>query len=141
MKVTKHHEQDELDELDDSFLSDILEKIKPLQETVDYRMLLAAKIIKGLKAKGWNNTKFAVEIGVKNPSIISKWLSGTNNFESDTLFKIQKVLGINLINVDTTYNKTGTVFNLEVKTSNNLNDFKDLIAVQGGRQAVIVNSK
>jgi transcriptional regulator with XRE-family HTH domain len=63
------------------------------------RMQLAAKIDDGIKAKGWKKTDFAREMK-KSPPEISKWLSGTHNFTSDTLFDIGEVLGIKLINID-----------------------------------------
>jgi ribosome-binding protein aMBF1 (putative translation factor) len=61
-------------------------------------MNLAAKIYRAMKAKGWSQTKFAEEMSKKN-SVITRWLSGTHNFETDTLFQIQKKLGINLIDL------------------------------------------
>lgn len=65
----------------------------------EQRMLLAAKIDDAVKAKGWKKTDFAREMK-KSPSEISKWLSGTHNFTSDTLWDIGEVLGINFINID-----------------------------------------
>jgi len=62
-------------------------------------MLLATRIIKGIKDKNWNKTYFAEQIG-KKPSVISKWLSGTHNFTSDTLSDIELVLGIELLNLE-----------------------------------------
>ncbi|HVX28376.1 MAG TPA: helix-turn-helix transcriptional regulator, partial [Parafilimonas sp.] len=69
---------------------------KEVQEKINKSMLLAQKIFKAIKAKGWNKSDFAEAMGVKNLSIISKWLSGTNNFETNTLFDIEKVLDIEL---------------------------------------------
>lgn len=66
------------------------------QEKTDKRMRLAARIERGIKAKGWRKSDFAVAMK-KQPSVISKWLSGTHNFESDTLFDIEKVLNIGLV--------------------------------------------
>jgi len=67
------------------------------QEKTDKRMLLAARIDNAIKAKGWKKKDFASAMN-KKPSEISKWLSGTHNFNSDTLFDIEKILGICLIN-------------------------------------------
>lgn len=66
---------------------------------VENKMLLAAKIDDAIKSNGWSKKEFAVNMG-KKPSEISKWLSGTHNFTTDTLFDISKVLGINLINLE-----------------------------------------
>jgi len=63
------------------------------------RMLLAAKIDDGIKAKGWGKSQFAEKMG-KEPSVITKWLSGTHNFTSDRLTEIGLVLGIELLRVD-----------------------------------------
>jgi transcriptional regulator with XRE-family HTH domain len=77
----------------------LLSKITPeSQEETDYRMELAAKIYYAMKAKGWSQKKFAEEMGKKD-SVISRWLSGCHNFEADTLFAIQKKLGINLLDL------------------------------------------
>ncbi len=70
------------------------------QERTDNRMLLAAKIDDGLKAKGWKKKDFMLAMEQKNQSVISKWLSGTHNFTMDTLTDIGRVLGINLLNLE-----------------------------------------
>jgi transcriptional regulator with XRE-family HTH domain len=87
------------EEFSDAFLSHFLEKSARLQNRTDFRMKLASKIYLAMKAKGWNQSQFA-EKADKQPSIISKWLSGTHNFETDTLFMIENLLGISLINLD-----------------------------------------
>jgi ribosome-binding protein aMBF1 (putative translation factor) len=75
-------------------------KITPeSQEESNYRMGLAAKIYHAMRAKGWSQKKFAEEMGKKD-SVISRWLSGCHNFEADTLFAIQKKLGINLLDLE-----------------------------------------
>src|SRR4051812_22754310 len=78
-------------------LKDILQEITPQeQQRIDNKMLLAAKIDDARVAKGWSQTKFAEEMG-KQPSEISKWLSGTHNFTSDTLWDIEEKLCVELI--------------------------------------------
>lgn len=62
-------------------------------------MLLAYKIIGAIKNKGWNKSKFAEEMK-KKPSVVTRWLSGTHNFTSDTLCDIGFVLGINLFDLE-----------------------------------------
>jgi ribosome-binding protein aMBF1 (putative translation factor) len=81
-----------------SEIVNILNKQKNPFETQRYRtsMLLAARIIKGFKALGWNKVQFAEAINQK-PSVITRWISGTHNFTSDTLSDIELVLGIELI--------------------------------------------
>ena len=82
-----------------NLLDELFEEIQGSQalKRTENRMLLAQKIDMGIKAKGWNKTKFAKEIGKKN-SVITRWLSGTHNFTIDTLTDIGGLLGINLIN-------------------------------------------
>ncbi len=60
------------------------------------RMQLAAWIADGIGAKGWNKKQFAEKMKVAL-SVVSRWLSGTHNFESDTLFDIESILGIEII--------------------------------------------
>lgn len=81
-------------------LSEIFDEISPQeQKRTDNRMLLAAKIKDGMNAKGWRKTNLAEALG-KNNSVVTKWLSGTHNFTSDTLSDIQDVLGIKLLAVE-----------------------------------------
>ncbi len=78
-------------------INDLLkESSQKEQDRVDKRMLLAAKIDSALKARGWNQSRFSKEMK-KRPSEISKWLSGTHNFTTDTLWDIEEKLGIHII--------------------------------------------
>jgi len=75
----------------------VLNQISPQeQKRTEQRMLLAARIADAIDGKGWSQKEFAARLD-KHPSEITKWLSGTHNFTSDTLFDIQEVLGIKLI--------------------------------------------
>lgn len=81
-----------------NLLDELLDSITPLEQSkVDTRMLLAAKIADGMKAKGWKNKDLLNAVGKENPSIITKWLSGTHNFTTDTLVELEDALGINLL--------------------------------------------
>ena len=62
-------------------------------------MMLAARIQDALKANNMKKGEFAKALN-KLPSEISKWLSGTHNFTSETLWDIGDVLGIDLINLE-----------------------------------------
>ena len=80
-----------------SVLEALHRKKDPLQsERVRTSMMFAARIIFALKTKGWNRLQLAEALG-KHPSIVTRWLSGTHNFTSDTLSDIQSVLGIQLL--------------------------------------------
>jgi len=88
------------DQYTSDILNEIFAEITPKeQKRTDSRMLLAAKIKDGMNAKGWRSKQLA-EALEQNPSVITKWLSGTHNFTSDTLSDIEDVLGIKLLAVD-----------------------------------------
>lgn len=81
-------------------LDELLDEITPLeQKRTDTRMLLAARIYDAMRAKGWNNNDLMKALGRNTPSIITKWLSGTHNFTTDTLVELEDVLGITLLNL------------------------------------------
>ena len=88
----------------EEYTSDILERllteVDPIQlKQTKNKMLLAAKIEDGINAKDWTKSKFAQKMH-KNPSEVSKWLSGTHNFTTDTLTEIEEVLGIKLLSLN-----------------------------------------
>lgn len=58
-------------------------------------MLLAVLIDDALKEKGWNKKQLA-EAMHKNPSEVTKWLSGIHNFTSETLYLIESYLDVKL---------------------------------------------
>jgi len=79
----------------------LLNEIDPLeQKKTDAKMLLAAKIADAMKAKGWKNKDLLAAVNKENPSIITKWLSGTHNFTVDTLVEVGQALGIDLLNLE-----------------------------------------
>jgi len=101
------------------------------KELIDYRMSLAAKIIAGMRAKGWNRTEFAKQMKVQN-SVVTKWLSGYNNFESDTLFEIGKKLGIQLLQLES-QKEQAKVLPLQsnpVMVTTNSEDFAAIVPIE-----------
>lgn len=62
------------------------------------RMLLAARLKDILAELGWKKKDLAEKLG-KNPSEVTKWLSGKHNFTTDTLAEIERVTGKPLINI------------------------------------------
>ncbi len=89
----------------DPIVEELLDNVpEELKQQVERRMMLAAKIIDSIEAKGWNNLRFAHEMD-KHQSEISKWLSGTHNFTVETLVSIELKLGIQLIDCTNPYNK------------------------------------
>lgn len=67
-------------------------------EKTKRNMLLAALIDDALKAKGWNKKQLAEAMN-KQPSEVTKWLSGTHNFTLETLYLIESYLGVTLFTV------------------------------------------
>jgi len=83
-----------------SILSKFLDTVSDLdQKKTDTQMLLAAKIDDAIKAKGWKKKDLLSAMGKKNPSLVTKWLSGTHNFTVDTLVALEDVLDIELFNL------------------------------------------
>ena len=60
------------------------------------KMLIAAKIADAIKAKHLTQKEVANQMK-KKESEVSEWLSGTRNFQLDTLTEIEEFLGIKLI--------------------------------------------
>lgn len=79
-----------------SKLKGLLDEITPLEmEQAKIKMQLAARIEDCMRDKGWNKSQFAEQVG-KNPSEITKWLSGTQNFTLDVLTEIAYALETDL---------------------------------------------
>jgi transcriptional regulator with XRE-family HTH domain len=95
-------------------LNEIYDEISPSElKKVEKRMLLAQKISEGIKANGWRKIDFARALN-KRPSEVTKWLSGTHNFNSDTLFDIEEILGIELITTASQPKEQVITFHLSV---------------------------
>ena len=105
------------EEYNSSLIDEIFESISPKEEKrIKSKMLLAAKIEDAMKAKGWNKTKLLEATGQKNPSVATKWFSGTHNFTFDTLFDIQEALEINLLNIKETAEEVVIKYNFVVQS-------------------------
>ncbi len=80
-------------------LKDILSNISEDEfDATEEKMKLAVKIAEAIKTKGYTKkSDFAKKLGKQN-SEISKWLSGTHNFTTETLILLQNELDIVLIN-------------------------------------------
>jgi transcriptional regulator with XRE-family HTH domain len=82
---------------DSPILRRIEERIpKESSEQIDRRMGLAVKIAETLRARGLTNQEFAFMMG-KKPSEVSRWLSGTHNFTTETLWQMERVLNIQIL--------------------------------------------
>src|SRR3546814_13126986 len=60
--------------------------------------LVELKILQTLRKRGLSQKHFAEQLNVK-PQQVSKWVKGSENFTFETIEKIEKALGITLIDV------------------------------------------
>lgn len=78
----------------------ILARITPEQRARTFKqMAIAVRIADALEAKGWSKSEFAARMS-QQPSVITRWLSGTQNFTIDTLSDIEEMLGVQLLVTD-----------------------------------------
>jgi ribosome-binding protein aMBF1 (putative translation factor) len=107
MKTTKIMKKKQVEIYKSGLIDEIYESISPLEEKkVEKKMLIAAKIEDAIQAKDWKHADLLKALGKKNPSIITRWLSGTHNFTLDTLIELEEVLEIELINLNETEKNT-----------------------------------
>jgi ribosome-binding protein aMBF1 (putative translation factor) len=59
---------------------------------------VALRILDALHEKGWKKARLAREMGI-SPQQVSKYVRSEENFKLETLCKLEKVLGIELIRV------------------------------------------
>lgn len=77
-----------------SVIGELLGEITSAEKMqVRVKMQLAARLDDLIVESGFNKSEFASKLD-KNPSEISKWLSGTHNFTIDTLVEISGALNI-----------------------------------------------
>jgi transcriptional regulator with XRE-family HTH domain len=75
-------------------IAQLLDETTPVEALqTNTKMTLAARLDDLITARGWGKSEFAEKVN-KNPSEITKWLSGTQNFTLDTLAEIGVVLNI-----------------------------------------------
>ena len=124
-KMSQSNQDEDDFEIDDSIYRKIESSISEKeQKATDNRMLLAKKIVTAMKAKGWKQIDLSKALGDKDTSIISRWLSGTHTFTTETLWKISDVLNVELISLG----KKDSAFNEEIeKLTKNLNIKDDII--------------
>lgn len=65
------------------------------RDKVKLRMLISVRIADAMRIKGWSKTDLAKELN-QYESLVTRWLSGANNFTIDTLYEISKALGIEI---------------------------------------------
>jgi len=84
-----------------NLIARILESISHTEERqIEAKMLISKKIINALRDKNISKKKFMELIGKKHQSEITKWLSGTHNFTTDTIIEIEDALDIKILNIE-----------------------------------------
>jgi transcriptional regulator with XRE-family HTH domain len=112
-----HNDDNWGDDYASPLINELSDAITPQeQEQTDYKMKLAAKIYKAMKSLGMTQTQLAESMN-KPISLISRWMSGTHNFTVDTLVDIQRILGISLLNVETTNSYAQINFKLNISST------------------------
>jgi transcriptional regulator with XRE-family HTH domain len=103
----------------------ILDETPPLLHLqIKNRIAIACRIYDLIKEQGYSYSSFASKLE-KQPSVISKWLSGTHNFTMDTLDEIAFHLGVDTVflmqakPVQVVYSKTLEVVSREIKINRN----------------------
>jgi transcriptional regulator with XRE-family HTH domain len=80
-----------------SRISELIQSLSPLRKKqLDARLALADIIEKAVDSRKISKLEFARRMG-KQPSVISKWLSGTHNFTIDTIVEIEEDLHLNIL--------------------------------------------
>lgn len=126
--------------LNKSALDSLLDEITPIEQAkTDAKMILAARIADAMKAKNWKNKDLLAAVERNNPSVITKWLSGTHNFTVDTLVELENALGISLLNLNKEKQKSERTYHVvvkkEVELTSGLDNFNQIISmVEEGRQ-------
>ncbi|MFO7924342.1 MAG: helix-turn-helix transcriptional regulator [Bacteroidales bacterium] len=119
----------------DRTLDRLLDEISPIEQAkTDAKMMLAARIADAMKAKKWKNKELLAAVGKTNPSIITKWLSGTHNFTVDTLVELEEALGISLINLEEKEQETVMTYHFvirkEVQPYSEADDFNETMVLE-----------
>jgi ribosome-binding protein aMBF1 (putative translation factor) len=107
---------------------------------IEKNMLLATRIENAIKEKGYNKVQFAAAMKVQ-PSVITKWLSGTHNFTLDTLFDIEQELGISIIHTsEPSHIQTINRIYVTVSVVNNMNSYPFYYNCSPHKELMKVNS-
>lgn len=66
---------------------------------IEKNLAITEKVRLALEAKGWNKGDLANAMD-KNPSEVTKWLSGMHNLTLKSIIKMEQTLGIDLIHCE-----------------------------------------
>lgn len=70
-----------------------------VEKLIEKNLAITEKVRQALELKGWNKVQLAEAMG-KQPSEVSKWLSGTHNLNMKSIIKMEVALGIDLIHCE-----------------------------------------
>lgn len=119
-------------------IDNLLDAVTSLEQfKIDNKMLIAAKIADAMKAKGWNNSQLLTAVKKANPSVITKWLSGTHNFTVDTLVELEHALGIKLLDLEGKEKEIVREFYINVSQKVEANSILDFISE---KQSILFDS-
>lgn len=83
-------------------IDDIIDQYNITEDQINFQVFhdqLSHAIARAIKRKGWSQDEFAKKMGV-DKSLVSRWLGGVHLFREETLYKIQKVLGVYIFNLN-----------------------------------------
>lgn len=83
-------------------IDEIINQYNITDEEINFQVFhnrLCHAVARAIKEKGWSQDDFAQRMGV-DKSLVSRWLGGVHLFREETLYKMQKVLGIDIYDSD-----------------------------------------
>ena len=63
------------------------------------KVVISKKILEGMMKQKIGRKELAIKMK-KQPSVITKWLSGTHNFTIETLIDLEQILNIKLLDIN-----------------------------------------
>ena len=84
-----------------NMISDWLEENQDpeIQSFVEKNLAIVDKVRRAMEEKGWKSLDLANAMD-KNPSEVSKWLTGMHNLTLKSIIKMEQALGVDLIHTD-----------------------------------------
>ena len=70
-----------------------------IEKFIEKNLAITEKVRIAMEHKGWKSQDLAKEMG-KNPSEVSKWLTGMHNLTLKSIIKMEVVLGVDLIHTE-----------------------------------------
>ena len=111
---------------DNRMISDWLEENSnpEIDKFISRNLAITEKVRKALELKGWSKARLAEEMD-KNPSEVSKWLSGMHNLTMKSIIKMEIALGIDLMHTSPIKEYEYVVFKYTSNTNELVNENND----------------